>query len=206
MLSSKPSLHLDRIGNPQEYPGTTTGTGGWLAADPHTRNATPPRAIGRSAGLRWAPHWGVRPCLLLLVSVFALGFCLDAGGCAGGPPPISKDVVEAPDGAASMTVWGDWDDLNASIGSGFTVAESAVLDTTSSDDRRTWSVITIDNYAGLVTATRDTTAARDDRGCERITVTAKLDGDKGNSRAAMIVSGAAARLKQLAGVEWAPRR
>lgn len=115
-------------------------------------------------------------------------------------------MVTAPDGTASDTVWADWDDVGASIGSGFTVAESAVLDTTSADDRLTWSVITIDNHSGLVTASRDTNAKRDSRGCERISVTAKIDGDKGKARAAMIVSGAAERLKQLAGVEWAPRR
>lgn len=135
-----------------------------------------------------------------------IGICAVFGGCIGGPPSISPEVIVAADGTASETVWADWDDLGASIGSGFTVAESAVLDTTSSDDRLTWSVITIDNYTGLVTASRDTNAARDSRGCERITVTAKVDGDKGKDRAAMIVSGATVRLKQLAGVDWAPRR
>lgn len=115
-------------------------------------------------------------------------------------------MVTATDGTASTTLWADWDDLGASIGSGMTVAESAVLDTTASDDSRTWSLITIDNQTGLVTATRAPLADRDSRGCERITLTARLDGDKGKARAAMIVSGAAERLKQLAGVEWAPRR
>jgi len=114
-------------------------------------------------------------------------------------------MVTAADGSASTTLWADWDDLSASIGSGMTEAESAVLDTTASDDRRTWSLITIDNQTGLVTATRDPLAGRDARGCERITLAARLGGDKGKGRAAMIVSGAAERLRQLAGVDWAPR-
>lgn len=138
--------------------------------------------------------------------VFAIGLCLDAGGCGSSQPAISADVVIAADGAAATTLWADWDDLSASIGSGMTVAESAVLDTTASDDRRTWSLITIDNHTGLVAASRDPLAERNSRGCERITLTARLGGDKGKARAAMIVSGAAERLKQLAGVEWAPRR
>jgi hypothetical protein len=135
-----------------------------------------------------------------------IGICTVFGGCGGGPRPISSDVVTAPDGTASNTVWADWDDIGASIGSGFTVAESAVLDTTSADDRLTWSIITIDNHSGVVTASRDPNAKRDSRGCEQLTVTAQVDGDKGKARAAMIVSGATERLKQLAGVEWAPRR
>ncbi len=87
-----------------------------------------------------------------------------------------------------------------------TYAESAVLDTTSADDRRTWSLVTIDNHSGMLTATRDPLAKRDSRGCERLTITAALDGAKGQTRAGLIVSGAAARLAQLAGVDWAPRR
>jgi hypothetical protein len=135
-----------------------------------------------------------------------IGVCLDLGGCAGGSPAIASDVVTATDGTASTTLWADWDDLNASIGSGMAYAESAVLDTANADDQRTWSLITIDNHAGLVTAKRDPLAKRDSRGCEQLTITAKIDGDKGKERAAMIVSGAQTRLKQLAGVDWAPRR
>jgi len=134
------------------------------------------------------------------------GVCLMLGGCGGGPPAIASDVISAPNGTASATVWGDWDDLDASIGSGMAWAEVTVLETTSSDDRRTWTLLTIENHSGLVTASRDPLAARDARGCERITLTAAVDADHGTERAARVVSGATERLKQLAGVAWAPRK
>lgn len=105
-----------------------------------------------------------------------------------------------------LTLWADWDDLDASIGTGLTPAEAAPLETTSSDDRRTWSLITIDNQTGELVVTRDTAAARDNRGCERLTLKATITGAKGKQRAGLLVSGMAERLRQLAGVDWAPRK
>ena len=138
--------------------------------------------------------------------VFALGLCLDSTGCSSGQPSVSPDVAIAADGKASTTLWADWDDVDASIGVGLTPAESAPLNTTSADDRRTWSLITIDNHTGEVVVTRDPSAARDERGCERLTLTAQIGGDQGKTRAGLLITGFAGRLKQLAGVEWAPRR
>lgn len=175
-------------------------------ADRPAWNATPRLAPGGANAPDGPPIWAALAGLQHALVAVVIALCLVHGGCAGGPPEISSDVAIASDGAATAILWADWDDLDASIGSGMTYAESAVLDTTSADDRRTWSLVTIDNHTGLLTATRDPLAKRDSRGCERLTITAVLDGDKGTSRAALIVSGAAARLKQLAGVEWAPRK
>ncbi|MFT3686929.1 MAG: hypothetical protein QM783_18745 [Phycisphaerales bacterium] len=96
--------------------------------------------------------------------------------------------------------------MNASIGTGLTPAELAFTDTTSADDRRTWSLLAIDNHTGELVVTRDPTAVRDSRGCERLTLTAHVDGPQGQRRAGLLVTGMASRLKQLAGVDWAPRK
>lgn len=111
----------------------------------------------------------------------------------------------APSGESTATLWADWDDLNASIGVGLTPAELAFTHTTSADDRRTWSLLAIDNHTGELVVTRDPLAKRDSRGCELLTLTAHVDGPKGRERAGLLLSGMAARLKQLAGVDWAPR-
>lgn len=176
-----------------------------IAARPAS-NATRPLGPGSGGEPIRPPVWATLASLQHVLGASLIALCLVHGGCAGGPPDISPEVIAAADGSAIATLWADWDDLNASIGSGLTYAESAVLDTTSADDRRTWSLVTIDNHTGLLTATRDPLARRDSRGCEHLTLTAALEGSKGGHRAALIVSGAAARLKQLAGVDWAPRK
>lgn len=121
-------------------------------------------------------------------------------------PSISPEVQAAAGGTATITLWADWDDLNAAIGVGLTPAELAPTDTTSADDRRTWSLLSIDNHTGELVATRDPTAVRDSRGCERLTLSAHVDGPNGERRAGLLLTGMAGRLKQLAGVEWAPRK
>ena len=143
---------------------------------------------------------------LLCTSILITGFCLVNSSCSSSEPRVLPEVQVAPSGESTLTLWADWDDLNASVGTGLTPAELPFTDTSSADDRRTWSLLAIDNHVGELVVTRDPTAARDSRGCERLTLTAHVDGPQGRKRAGLLVSGMAERLKQLAGVDWAPRK
>jgi hypothetical protein len=135
---------------------------------------------------------------------------LPAGGLAGCEGPSRQRTHEreelATGGGAviALDTWADWDDVDAALDLALSKAELAVLNTTSSDDRRTWTLVAMSNAQGVVTATRSVTGGRDPRGCERLRVEAMVDGPGGNTRAATLMDHLAARLEKLAGVDWAP--
>jgi len=207
MLSSKPSLHPGHREGQHTLPGSVTGGQTSRTTGRPTENATHTLDFTMTTFYTPPPHQGIaRRALAYLLMLFALGICLDSTGCGTAQSSISPDVVVAPDGKSTLALWADWDDVDASVGSGMTPAEAATLNTTSADDRRTWSLLTIDNHTGELVVTREPGAPRDARGCERLTLSAQIDGTQGKTRAGLMVSGIAKRLTQLAGVEWAPRR
>lgn len=129
----------------------------------------------------------------------------------GGAGSEADGLTErASDAGAELvaTVAADWDDVEAALMVGLERAEATTLTTTSSDDKRTWELYTITgqggNASGLLTVSRDVNAGRDSRGCEMITVAARLEGPRGREQATRLVRGVRDRLSQLAGVAWAP--
>jgi hypothetical protein len=76
--------------------------------------------------------------------------------------------------------------------------------TTTSDERRTWELLSMPGGAGMLTAERLLEKGRDAKGSERIRLTASVSGSQGDEFARRVLAGMRARLLQLAGVSYAP--
>lgn len=158
-----------------------------------------------------------RSCAKVGVSAGLLALIALCSGCGGTRSSVTgaglDDLTErAAEGGVELvaTVAGDWDDVDAALMVGLERAEVTTLTTTSTDDKRTWELYAITGQGGradgLLTITRDVNAGRDSRGCEMITIAARLEGPRGREQATRLVRGVRDRLSQLAGVAWAPVR
>ena len=128
-------------------------------------------------------------------------------GCVG-PDPMSgvrADLISRAKGGGQVTeLWADWDDIDAALGVGLERSELATMLTTTSDERRTWELLSMPGGSGMLTAERLLEKGRDAKGSERIRLTARVSGSQGDVFARRLLAGMRARLLQLAGVSYAP--
>ncbi|MGH7132087.1 MAG: hypothetical protein ACREJO_09100 [Phycisphaerales bacterium] len=100
----------------------------------------------------------------------------------------------------------DWDDLEAALPVGLTDSECAKIDELPGEtaNRRAWRVLSIAEEYGTVTATRVGPAKPDGKGACTIRLEAQIGRNGDPDREARLVAGMERRLRQLAGVDWAP--
>lgn len=144
----------------------------------------------------------------LILSLGLLGLLSGVqAGCVG-PDPMSgvrADLISpAKDGGQMTELWADWDDIDAALSVGLERSELTTMLTTTSDERRTWELLSMPGGSGMLTAERLLEKGRDAKGSERIRLTARVSGSQGDVFARRLLAGMRARLLQLAGVSYAP--
>lgn len=142
------------------------------------------------------------------VVVTLMGWCLVGIGCAsvagGGGREETPTLRAEADGVTE--VWGDWEDIDAAMFVGLYEGELDVLTSTRGDDRRGFELVSITGRRGELSFRRDVMGKRDSRGCELISIAARVDGPIGADQAVRLKRGLVTRLKELAGMAWAERK
>jgi hypothetical protein len=132
--------------------------------------------------------------MVVLILIMAAGFF----GCER---PLRMER-EGSAGTAA-TVVGDWDDVEAAAAIGTGEAEVSIL-TTERDEREIrFSLRTVGGEGGELVAAREEGASVG--GSERIRLSARITTFGDRAAEAHLIDRVAARLRRLAGVEWAPR-
>lgn len=124
--------------------------------------------------------------------------------CGPATPPPDPSLVSR-GSPVRTTVTGDWDDLNASLQVGLTDAECAEVEELKGGvDLRVWRVEAITHEFGTLRIWRDRSKGQNARGSWTLVLEARIGRDGDPEREARLVAGVARRLKELAGVDWAP--
>lgn len=126
-----------------------------------------------------------------------------AGGCAAGRSIEPVKTSGAPGGGRETVVTGDWNDVYAAAAVGVPQTEGAITGRSFEDGREVIRLITIKDRPGTLVAER--LGARSDHPQPiRLEVRVGYFGDPETED--RILSAVAARLRDLAGVTWAPIR